>query len=164
MLIVRERVSPQPHADAELVLPFEQRQKSRLRTVLASGEEVGLFLERGTILRGGDCLRGDDGRIVRVVAAGEALMEVRSADPRALSRAAYHLGNRHTPVEVGEDWLRFAADQVLAQMLAGLGVEVTSITSPFEPEPGAYAGGHHHSGEARHSGVIHDFAARRTTR
>jgi len=164
MLIVRERISSQQHADAELVLPFEQRQRSRLRTLLASGEEIGLFLERGTILRGGDCLRGDDGRIVRVVAADEALMEARSADPQALARAAYHLGNRHTPVEVGENCLRFAADPVLAQMLAGLGVEVTSITSPFEPEPGAYAGGHHHSGEARHSGVIHDFAARRTTR
>ena len=162
MLIIRERIAPQPHADAELVLPFEQRQKSRLRTVLASSEEIGLFLERGTILRGGDCLRGDDGRIVRVVAATEALMEARSADPQALARAAYHLGNRHTPVEVGENCLRFAADQVLAQMLAGLGVTVTSITAPFEPEPGAYAGGNHHSGEARHAGVIHDFAARRT--
>src|SRR5262249_19267329 len=161
MLIVRERISPQQHVDAELVLPFEQRQKSRLRTVLASGEEVGLFLERGTTLGGADCLRGEDGRVVRVVAADEALMEVRSADSHALSRAAYHLGNRHTPVQVGETWLRFAADQVLAQMLAGLGVKVTSITAPFEPEPGAYAGGHHHSGEARHSGVIHDFAARR---
>src|SRR5262252_2173969 len=131
MLIVRERISPQQHADAELVLPFEQRQRSRLRTLLASGEEIGLFLERGTILRGGDCLRGDDGRIVRVVAADEALMEARSTDPQALARAAYHLGNRHTPVEVGENNLRFAADPVLAQMLAGLAVKVISTTAPF---------------------------------
>ena len=160
MLIVRERVAQQPNADEELVLPFEQRQKSRLRIALSNGEEVGLFLERGTILRGGDCLRADDGRVVRVAAAAEALMEARSADPTALARAAYHLGNRHTPVEVGDGWLRFAADQVLAEMLRALHVDVASIRAPFEPEPGAYAGGHHHSGEARHSGVIHDFALR----
>jgi urease accessory protein len=164
VLLVRERLPAQSHADADLVLPFEQRQKSRLRTVLANGEEVGLFLERGTILRGGDCLRGDDGRIIRVVAAEEALMEVRSADATALARAAYHLGNRHTPVQVGENWLRFAVDPVLEEMLVGLGVAVISMTAPFEPEPGAYVGGHHHSGEARHSGVIHDFAARGITR
>ena len=160
MLIVRQHIPSQPHADAELVLPFEQRQKSRLRTVLASGEEVGLFLERGSILRGGDCLRGDDGRIVRVVAADEALMEVRSVDARALARAAYHLGNRHTPVQIGEDWLRFAADHVLGEMLIGLGVTVAAIQAPFEPEAGAYSAGHHHSSEAKHAGVIHDFASR----
>ena len=102
--------------DVDLVLPFEQRQKSRLRTVLATGEEVGLFLERGAILRDGDCLESDDGRIVRVVAADETLMEVRTADAELLARAAYHLGNRHTSVQIGETWLRFAADRVLAEM------------------------------------------------
>jgi urease accessory protein len=160
MLIVRQRIPPQPRGDAELVLPFEQRQKSRLRTVLTSGEEVGLFLERGTILRGGDHLRGDDGRVVCVVAADEALMEVRSTDARALARAAYHLGNRHTPVQIGDGWLRFAADHVLGEMLIGLGVTVAAIQAPFEPEAGAYTAGHHHSGEAKHAGVIHDFASR----
>src|ERR1700674_3379238 len=94
MLIVRRRSVKQEHADAELVLPFELRQKSRLRTALRSGEEVGLFLDRGEVLRGGDCLFADDGRIVRVVAAPEAVMEVKSADPSGLARAAYHLGNR----------------------------------------------------------------------
>ena len=148
-------------ADAELPLPFELRQKSRLRTRLASGEEVGLFLDRGVILRGGDCLKAQDGRTVRVVAAPEALMEVASGDGRALARAAYHLGNRHTPVEVGEGRLRFAADHVLAEMLRGLGLAVTTLSAPFEPEAGAYAAGHqHHSGEARHAGIIHDFAQR----
>lgn len=158
MLIVHTRITPQAGHDADLVLPFEQRQKSRLRTQLACGEEIGLFLERGTILRGGDCLKGEDGRVVRVVAADEALMEARSADTRALSRAAYHLGNRHTPVEVGEGWLRFAADHVLGDMVRRLGVAVAEISAPFEPEAGAYAAGHHHhSGEARHAGIIHDF-------
>jgi len=160
MLIVRKRIAAQAHADAELVLPFEQRQKSRLRTALASGEEVGLMLERGTILRGGDCLEADDGRIVRVVAAAESLTEARSPSADVLARAAYHLGNRHTPVQVGTGWLRFAADPVLAQMLVGQGVTVSAISCPFEPEAGAYAGGHHHSGDAKHGGVIHDFALR----
>jgi urease accessory protein len=160
VLIVEQRVPPQSRVDAEMVLPFEQRQKSRLRTVLTSGEEIGLFLERGTILRGGDCLRGADGRVVRVVAADESLMEVRSSDAAALARAAYHLGNRHTPVQVGDGWLRFPADHVLGEMLVGLGVRVTGIRAPFEPEAGAYAAGHHHSSEAKHSGVIHDFALR----
>ena len=160
MLVVQKQLPPQAHADAELVLPFEQRQKSRLRTALADGEEIGIFLERGTLLRGGDFLQADDGRVVRVVAAAEELMEVRDADASALARAAYHLGNRHTPVQVGDGWLRFAADRVLGEMVVGLGVAVTALRAPFEPEAGAYAGGHHHSGEARHAGIIHDFAQR----
>ncbi len=160
MLIVRTRTAPQSAFDAELVLPFEQRQKSRLRTAVSSGEEVGLFLERGSVLRDGDCLRGDDGRIVRVVAAEENLIEIRCVDAVALARAAYHLGNRHTPTQVGAGWLRIAADDVLAQMLRGLGATVTPLRAPFEPEAGAYAAGHHaHSGEARHAGIIHDFTA-----
>ncbi len=162
MIIVQKRSVARERTDVDLVLPFEQRQKSRLRTVLSSGEEVGLFLERGTVLRGGDCLESDDGRIVRVVAADETLMEVRAADAEQLARAAYHLGNRHTPVQIGEGWLRFASDRVLADMLVGLGLTVSTLSMPFEPEAGAYAAGHtHHSGEARHAGVIHDFALRR---
>ncbi len=161
MLIVRQRIAAQDRVDEELELPFEQRQKSRLRTRLPSGEELGLFLERGVILRGGDCLVADDGRIVRVVAAPEALMEVRCADPGVLARAAYHLGNRHCPVAIGSGWLRFAADDVLAKMLHGMGLAATAVSAPFEPEAGAYAAGHdHHSSAAKHAGVIHDFARR----
>jgi urease accessory protein len=161
MLLVEQRLQAPVAHDAQLELPFEQRQKSRLRTRLVDGEEIGLFLERGTILRGGDCLRANDGRVVRVVAANEALMEARSGDATALARAAYHLGNRHMPVQVGPGWLRFAADHVLGDMVRGLGLAVCEVTAPFEPEAGAYAGGHaHHSGEARHAGVIHDFALR----
>ncbi len=162
MLVVEARLSaPAPH-DAEVVLPFELRQKSRLRTTAAGGEEIGLFLPRGTVLRGGEFLRANDGRVVRVVAADESLLEVRAPDADALARAAYHLGNRHTPVQVGAGWLRIAADDVLAGMLRGLGATVTPVRAPFEPEAGAYAAGpHSHSGEAKHAGVIHDFAQRR---
>jgi urease accessory protein len=161
MLIVRQRSARHEQADVELTLPFELRRKSRLRTVLPSGEEVGLFLDRGAVLRGGDCLVADDGRIVRIIAAPEAVMEVKSSDSGCLARAAYHLGNRHCPVEIGAGWLRFLADRVLSEMLLGMGFAVTSLSAPFEPEAGAYAAGHHHhSGEAKHAGIIHDFGER----
>ena len=117
------------------------------------------------MLRGGDRLRTDDGRVVRVVAADESLMEARCDDPDQLARCAFHLGNRHTPVEVRDGALRFAADEVLAGMLRGLGARVVPITAPFEPEAGAYAAGHHdHSGEAKHTGIIHDMIERTRTR
>ena len=93
MVIIHTRAPPAEEVDDTLKLPFEQRCKSRLRTTLVSGEEVGLFLERGTILRGGDCLAADDGRVVRVQSAAEKLMEVRAKDAESLARAAYHLGN-----------------------------------------------------------------------
>lgn len=158
MLLIQARCQAHAHHDEQLSLPFDLRQKSRLRTKVASGEEAGLFLEHGTVLRGGDYLRADDGRIVRVEAAAENLMEARCSNPFELARAAYHLGNRHVPVQIGEGWLRFEADDVLAQMLSGLGATVTALTAPFEPEAGAYAGGHHHhSMDAKHSGIIHEF-------
>ena len=161
MLIVQKRTSPRPAFDADLVLPFERRQKSRLRATVTGGEEIGLFLERGAVLRGGEFLQAEDGRVVRVVAAEEDLLEIRCRDAEELARSAYHLGNRHTPVQVGADWLRIAADEVLAGMLRGLGATVTALRAPFEPETGAYgAGRHSHSGEAKHAGIIHDFIAR----
>jgi len=157
MLVIESRCDKAAHQE-QLSLPFELRQKSRLRTKLASGEEAGLFLEHGSILRGGDCLRANDGRIVLVVAADEELMEAKCATPFELVRAAYHLGNRHVPVQIGEGWLRFQADDVLAQMLRGLKATVSKVSAPFEPEAGAYAGGHHHhSMDAKHSGIIHEF-------
>ncbi|MEO6565120.1 MAG: urease accessory protein UreE [Casimicrobiaceae bacterium] len=160
MLTIRERIDDNAVAQATLVLPFHLRQKSRLLARLTSGEEVGLMLERGTVLRGGDRLRADDTRVVAVVAADEALMEARCDDATGLARCAFHLGNRHTPVEVRAGALRFAADDVLAAMLRGLGAHVDAIAAPFEPEAGAYAGGHHHSGEAKHGGIIHDMVER----
>ena len=157
MLVIESRCDKAAHQE-QLSLPFELRQKSRLRTKLASGEEAGLFLEHGSILRGGDCLRANDGRVVLVVAADEELMEAKCATPFRLVRAAYHLGNRHVPVQIGEGWLRFQADDVLAQMLRGLQATVSTVSAPFEPEAGAYAGGHHHhSMDAKHSGIIHEF-------
>ncbi|HEX6828503.1 MAG TPA: urease accessory protein UreE, partial [Burkholderiales bacterium] len=142
-MIIRKRYHGDRAADAQLRLPFDSRSRSRLRCALACGTEVGLFLEPGTVLRGGDRLDSDDGRIVEVVAAPERLMEARCAGPRELARAAYHLGNRHVPVQVGEGWLRFPRDHVLAEMLRGLGCDVAECEQGFEPEAGAYGAGDH---------------------
>lgn len=156
-MLLAERIhAGRAHACESLVLPFDLRCKSRLRTRLASGEELGLFLPAGTILRGGMCLEANDGRIVAVVAADEPLIEVRARDPLLLARAAYHLGNRHVAVQLAEDWLRLQPDHVLEQMLLGLGASVQPIRAPFEPEAGAYAPGHQH--DTMHGkGKIHRY-------
>ena len=143
MLSITTRLSTRRTADAQLVLPFELRQKSRLRTALATGEEVGLNLDRGHILRGGDQLLADDGRVVEIVAAKENVSVVTAVDPLQLARAAYHLGNRHVSVQVGQGWLRYLHDHVLDEMVRGLGLTVSQEVLPFEPEAGAYAGHSH---------------------
>ncbi|MGB9093155.1 MAG: urease accessory protein UreE [Gallionella sp.] len=145
MLYITELLGHSDRYDDRLVLPFDRRQKSRVRVRLESGEEAGLFLKRGTILRGGDCLRASDARIVRVVAADEPVMRVTADTPVRLVRAAYHLGNRHVPLQIGAGWLRLEQDHVLMEMLLGLGgVRVENENAPFEPEAGAYGGGHRH--------------------
>ncbi len=148
-------------AQAQLKLPFDMRQKSRLRTRLVDGEEAWLMLPRGEILRGGDLLLAADGRVVAVVAEIEDVLHVAGMSATELARAAYHLGNRHVPVQVGDGFLRIAADHVLAEMLRGLGATLTPMRAPFEPEAGAYgshgAGGQHHSAEGGHAGRIHEY-------
>lgn len=150
-----------PHADVvhdELVLPYDRRERCRQRARLASGEEVALFLVRGTVLRDGDLLIGNDlgegGKVVRVVAAPEPTYLVRCADATMLARCAFHLGNRHTQVQVGADWLRIRIDPVLKDMVEGLGARVEEETAKFEPEPGAYAGGHGHHHDGHGGGLL----------
>ncbi|AMR77400.1 urease accessory protein UreE [Cupriavidus nantongensis] len=140
----------------KLVLPFADRSKSRLRAVLDNGTDAALFLPRGTVLRGGDLLVAEDGTFIEVQAAAESVLEVRAQDPHALMRAAYHLGNRHTPVEIGRDYLRLEYDAVLADMLRRLGVQAEPAELPFEPEAGAYGGGHKHGHDAT---FAEDYAA-----
>ena len=137
-------------ADAMLTLPFELRRRSRLLVRLDSGEEAGLFLERGPVLRDGDRLAGIDGRIVQVVAAIESIYFVRPSASCALAQAAYHLGNRHVPVEIGEDHLKIERDPVLRNMLEQQGALVVEAKAAFQPEPGAYGGGHRHGHDAGH--------------
>ena len=137
-----------------LELPFELRQKSRLRARLASGEEVRLMLARGTVMRGGDVVTTIDGREVEIVAAKEKLLHIESDH---LARVAYHRGNRHVPVQVGPDWLRIAYDHVLERMLQGMDAALSTIEAPFEPEAGAYGAHHRHDNASGHGGRIHEF-------
>ena len=148
MLTLHTRTNHSTEIAGELILPYELREKSRLRATLSSGEDVAVFTARGTVLRNGDLLRGDDGRVVRIVAAAEATYRVTCAGPLDLLRCAFHLGNRHTQTSVGDRFLRIRQDSVLKEMLEGLGATVTPEDAPFEPESGAYGGGHgHHHGE-----------------
>jgi urease accessory protein len=151
MLHITQRLdSPESAAGAavlQLVLPYDLRCRSRLRAQLAGGEEVGIVLARGQILRGGDRLLAEDGRVVEVAAAPESVSTVRARDARLLLRVAYHLGNRHVALQVGEGWLRYSHDHVLDDMVRGLGAELEVEQAPFEPEAGAYHGtsqGHSH--------------------
>lgn len=157
--IARAEGVPDPAVHDLLVLPYDQRERCRQRARLASGEEVALFLPRGTVLRDGELLTdqsaGTGGRVVRVVAAPEPTYRVRCVDAGMLARCAFHLGNRHTQVQLGEGWLRIRIDPVLKEMVEGLGAQVDQELARFEPEAGAYAGGHgHHHHDGRGAGGL----------
>ena len=133
----------------QLALTFDARQKSRQRARLVSGEEVAVKLPRGEILRGGDLVTASDGRVIEVVALPEKLAHIEADE---LLRVAYHLGNRHVPVQLGKSFLRIAADHVLEELARKLGARVSHVEAPFEPEGGAY----HQHDEMGHGGKIHD--------
>lgn len=143
MVRITERLQTPAEADATLTLSFEQRQKSRQRIRLDSGEEAGLSLPHGTMLRAGDRLRAEDGRVVEVRALAEPVTTAYSVDPHLLACAAYHLGNRHIALEIGAGWVRYRVDHVLDGMIASLGLRTVREEQPFEPEAGAYHGGGH---------------------
>jgi len=130
--------------DDVLVLPYEKRQKSRLRVQLVSGVEVGVALPRGTVLRGGDYLLSEDNKVIAVEAELEDTSLVISDDSLLLQRAAYHLGNRHVPLAVSTSGLRYLRDHVLDEMVLQLGLTIEYEVAAFEPEQGAYGGGHGH--------------------
>jgi len=138
MVIVREKLASRaPEPAARVSLAFEYRQRSRQRARLDSGEEIGVVMPRGEVLRGGDRLLASDGRVFEVVSAPERLLHIEAP---SLARIAWHLGNRHVPVQVGDGFLRIAEDRVLEDMLRRLGARVTHLEAPFEPEGGAYLG------------------------
>ncbi len=153
MLFAESFAEREATADDRLVLPYDARRKSRQRVILASGEEMGYVFQAGTVLRDGDRLLTGNGLVIAVEAAPEPLLEVHAGDTCQLIRAAYHLGNRHVPVQLGEQYLRFQPDHVLGEMLLGLGCEVSEVEAPFDPEGGAY--GAHAHGDA-HAGA-HDY-------
>ncbi|NKE68910.1 urease accessory protein UreE [Ramlibacter sp. RBP-2] len=148
---------PLVHRAATVTLEWDVRQKSRFDCTDSQGRRVGVFLSRGTVLRGGDVLVAEDGSLVRVIAAPQAVLvitpEPRTGTPFDLTRAAYHLGNRHVPIELAPGHLKIEPDHVLAEMVRAMGLDVSRCTVPFEPESGAY-GGHNHAG-GHHHGAHH---------
>ena len=145
----------QPLAPSEsLTLPFEKRQKSRLRVSLDNNQEAALMLERGSVLRHGELLRADNGLVVEVRAANEEVAVISTEDSFLLARACYHLGNRHVPLQIGEGWLRIQRDHVLEEMVQSLGLFVKHECAPFEPESGAYSGHSNHSHSHPHKSEI----------
>lgn len=129
---------------ATLELDWDMRQKSRFAARDSTGRELAVVLARGSVLRGGDVLVAEDGSLIAVRAAPQSVLRVTAATPLGLLRAAYHLGNRHIPVEVTPDHLHLENDPVLHDMLLRLGARVALVDAPFEPEAGAYGGGHRH--------------------
>ena len=129
-----------------LHLPLETRVKSRFRATLDNGDEVGVFLERGGMLRDGHALRAESGEWVAVRAAPEPVSTVHCEEPLLLARAAYHLGNRHVALQIGPGLLRYLHDHVLDDMLRGIGLLPIFECAAFEPEAGAYGHGHSHGG------------------
>jgi len=133
-----------------LELDWDTRQKSRFDAVDSLGRQLGIFLPRGTLVRGGDVLVAEDGSMVRVMAAPQDVLRITACtahgSPFDLTRAAYHLGNRHVPIELKPDHLKIEPDHVLADMLRAMHLIVNEVREAFEPEGGAYsAGGHSHA-------------------
>jgi urease accessory protein len=128
-------------------LDWDLRQKSRFEATDSAGRRLGVFLPRGSVLRGGDVLVAEDGSLVRVLAAPQPVLRVTACPqhgtPVDLPRAAYHLGNRHVALEVKADHLQLEPDPVLADMLRSMHLIVHELSAPFEPEGGAYAAGSH---------------------
>lgn len=144
---------------AHIELDWDVRQKSRFDATASNGKTVGVFLPRGTVVRGGDVLITQDGSLLRVVAAPQPVLRITACTDHHhghthdaafdLMRAAYHLGNRHVPIELQPDHLKIEPDHVLADMLRAMHLTVVETSEPFEPEGGAYgahqpAGGHEH--------------------
>ena len=136
---------PADQAVDTVLIDFDRRHRRRIALTTEAGADLLLDLAQAVRLRDGDGLVLDDGRIVRVVARPEPLLEIHAHGPAELVRIAWHLGNRHLPVQLLGDRIRIRADHVIADMVHGLGGQAHAIEAPFDPEGGAYApGGHHH--------------------
>jgi urease accessory protein len=141
---------------ATVELDWDVRQKSRFDTTDSQGRHLGVFLPRGMVVRGGDVLVAEDGSLIHVMAAPQPVLVIthckEHGTPFDLTRAAYHLGNRHVPIELRPDHLKIEPDHVLADMLRSMHLIVQEATAAFEPEGGAYAapGAHHHGHDPGH--------------
>lgn len=139
---------------ATVELDWDVRQKSRFEATDSQGRQIGVFLPRGTLVRGGDVLVAEDGSLIKVVAAPQPVLVIthcsEHGSPFDLTRAAYHLGNRHVPIELRPDHLKIEPDHVLADMLRSMHLIVSAQDAAFEPEGGAY-GSHGHGSHGGHS-------------
>jgi urease accessory protein len=144
---------------ATVALDWDVRQKSRFDATDSTGRAIGVFLPRGTLVRGGDVLVIEDGSLVRVQAAPQEVLRItvcaQHGSPFDLTRAAYHLGNRHVPIELQPDHLKIEPDHVLADMLRAMHMTVVAVQEAFEPEGGAYSSQGHSHGAHSHGEHSH---------
>ena len=146
---------PKEGATGSVTLDFDARYRRRIRLTTDQGEDVLLDLPKAVAMADGDALQLEDGKLLKVVAAAEAVVEVRHKEPNQLMRLAWHLGNRHLPTEIRDQVLRIRPDHVIEEMLHRFGAELVNVNTPFQPEGGAYSGdGHHHNHD--HNGHHHD--------
>lgn len=138
---------PAANANDRIALDYDARHRRRFRYTADAGTDFLLDLPRATVINDGDGLQLDDGRVIAVAAAPEALIEITAASTTELVRLAWHIGNRHLPAQLSEDRILIREDHVIVAMLHGLGATTRTVSAPFTPESGAYANSHAHGGE-----------------
>ncbi|MCS5586200.1 MAG: urease accessory protein UreE [Gammaproteobacteria bacterium] len=143
-----KKITRSKKIDGTVTLTLEQRARSRLKTCLDSGEDVGVFMQRGSVLEHGDLIATEDDFIARVIAASEQLSSIYTDDSLLLARACYHLGNRHVELQITQKSVHYRHDHVLDKMLKSFGLNVISESLPFQPEKGAYNS--HSTGHGHH--------------
>ena len=155
MLKITERIAitDDSVADDFIELDFDSRKRGRLRTHSRQGVDIGLFLERGRSLQHHDWLKAENGDLFQVVAAAEDVFTASTSEPLQFARVCYHLGNRHVPLQIGNNWLRFQPDHVLRELCQHYGLTITPEKAPFQPEGGAY--GKHTQANNNHSATLH---------
>jgi urease accessory protein len=139
-----------------VTLDHEDRNRRRVALKGDGGTEILLDLDKATMLNDGDALKLEDGRLIRVAAAPERLMEIRAENPLRLLTMAWHIGNRHTPAEIAVDAIYIAHDHVLAEMVRGQGCSLVEVMRAFQPQRGAYDHGHEHGADCGHNHADHD--------
>ena len=153
MLVFTQYIDHVHEYSHTLTLAYDVRKKARIKTTLDNGDEVGIMLPRGLVLRGGNGVQSDTGIIAKVIAAEEEVSVASSDNKLLLAKAAYHLGNRHMPLQIEEHCLSYQKDHVLDDMISNLGLSVAHEMRAFEPESGAYhshASTHSHAHEHKH--------------
>jgi urease accessory protein len=154
-ILRKAAVRPERVADS-VTLDHEGRHKRRVALTTDGGLALLLDLEKAAVLQDGDALKLEDGRLVRVKAALQKLLEITAENPKRLLKVAWHVGNRHTPAEIGESAIYIEDDHVLAEMVRGLGAAVRPVERAFAPERGAYEGGHGGHDHGRHDHAPHE--------